>query len=206
MKLIPKYQLGNKLDLLANRFEKAADILNVGADTLGLGMAATGVGAPVAPVISLIGSIPSAIIDGYQAGKALYNKDYNSAAKNGAEFLLDLVGPGISKKVAKTVGETSKRAVEISSLAKRKGKSSRLYKQELSQAQKAKQDIINQKINPMLAKRGVRPSDGQYYKNKVQQAWNNYNKPKIMPVPKPFILGGTYLGGTILPFISRYGQ
>lgn len=118
------------------------------------------------PAIAAATQVPSLLIDGYQAGRSLYKGDMNDAAWNAAEAGLDLASVGGLKLLAKSLkikpvikSSTRVRSTYPKPRAKRYIKSQ--AKNELLQLRKEGTEY--------LAKRGVRPSQGKYFEDRLNR-------------------------------------
>lgn len=93
------------LETLDEYANKAEDTLAIGS--LGSMAATAAFPNPVTAGTSLAMNIGSGVIDVYQLARALYNKDYKSAAINGTELLMSIIGAKAFKKakdVSKHIG------------------------------------------------------------------------------------------------------
>ena len=169
----------------SDKLEPYAAGLGLAGDAIGLGAAATGVGIPVATVVSGVANIPNLVIDGYQTIRDAvrsYKDNGNSlgsAAWNGGEFLLDVLGLKFLNSINKAskAGVASKKILSSTEKAlsskpwKRVGTGAgRVMAQQSSKAKRiynAKRAAALAESNRVLARRGVRPSQGQYYLNKL---------------------------------------
>lgn len=171
----------------SDKVEPYASAFGLAGDAIGLGTAVSGVGIPVGTAIAGVANLPNLIIDGYQTLRDAYRtyKDKGqgaqSAAWNAGELVLDAAGlkilsninkaakAGIATNKALTSTEkaatSSYRRVGTGAgrvMAKASAKRKSLYNA-------ARNEALRQS-NIELAKRGVRPSQGDYYKAKLIEA------------------------------------
>ena len=165
----------NTLDEYAESYEPAAAALSLGGLGVGMAASATGVGAPIGSAIAIASQIPSTVIDGYQAVRDWYktaegNNNLGSALWNTAETGLDLAGA----KAAKTLAKGVTRLVEPHVFNPRKPlfsprKRIADYYRKSWKYEKAKRTAAATKE---LAKKGVRPSQGNYFNQKLTNLLN----------------------------------
>ena len=118
------------------------------------------------PTIAAAAQVPSLLIDGYQAGRSLYKGDMNDAAWNAAEVGLDLASAGGLKLLAKSlktkpVIRSSTRVHSTYPRPRAKRYIESQAKNELLQLRKEGTEY--------LAKRGVRPSQGKYFEDRLNR-------------------------------------
>ena len=118
------------------------------------------------PAIAAAAQVPSLLIDGYQTGRSLYKGDMKDAAWNAAETGLDLVSVGGLKLLAKSI----KIKPDIRSSTKVRSIYPRPRARKLMESQ-AKKKLLQLRIEgtKYLAKRGVRPSQGKYYEDRLNR-------------------------------------
>ncbi len=178
----------NTLDKYADKYEPTASMLSLGGLGLGGITAATGIGAPIGGAIAVASQVPSTVIDGYQTARDWYKtaKGDNrawSAFWNTVETGLDLAGA----KVAKTLSKGVIGLVEPNVFNPRKplfSPKKRIadhYRKQW-EYEKAKRTAAATKE---LAKKGVRPSQGNYFKTKMNQFLDKeYQKEKQKAIAK----------------------
>ena len=118
------------------------------------------------PAIAAAAQVPSLLIDGYQAGRSLYKGDMNDAAWNAAEMGLDLASVGSLKLLAKSI----KIKPNIRSSTKVRSTYPRPRARKLVESQ-AKNELLQlrKEGTEYLAKRGVRPSQGKYFEDRLNR-------------------------------------
>lgn len=96
---------------LSDKLEPWASAVGAGADVAALYALASGVGAEAAPVIAVVGNVPNAAIDLWQAGRGVIRsirdggwRNIGDALWNTAELGLDLAG---TKLVGKALGSAT---------------------------------------------------------------------------------------------------
>lgn len=169
----------------SDRWEPYAAKIGLAGDVVGLGTAATGVGIPVGTAIAGFANIPNLIIDGYQTARDTwrsFNDNGNSlgsAAWNGGELLLDAVGLKALQYINKAAkaGVASEKYLTSTEKAldskpwKRVGTGHGRVRARQSADHKRKYNSGRNKAleesNIELAKRGVRPTQGLYYQQKL---------------------------------------
>ena len=117
--------------------------------------------------------VPSLLIDGYQAGRSLYKGNMEDAAWNAAEAGLDLASVGGLKVLAKSAAKTKP---VIRSSTRVHSTYPRPRARRFIEAQ-AKNELLQlrKEGTEYLAKRGVRPSQGKYFEDRL----NRYIMQKI---------------------------
>lgn len=118
------------------------------------------------PAIAAAAQVPSLLIDGYQAGRSLYKGDMNDAAWNAAEAGLDLASAGGLKLLAKSI----KFKPDIRSSTKVRSSYPRPRARKLMESY-AKNELLQlrKEGTEYLAKRGVRPSQGKYFEDRLNR-------------------------------------
>ena len=154
------------------------------------------------PAIAAAAQVPSLLIDGYQAGRSLYKGDMNDAAWNAAEAGLDLASTGGLKLLVKSlkikpVIKSSTRVHSAYPRPRAKRYIESQAKNELLQLRKEGTEY--------LAKRGVRPSQGKYFEDRL-------NRYIIQKVNRQNVLKNAVLNDAItndkvfIPFVSAVGN
>ena len=154
------------------------------------------------PAIAAAAQVPSLLIDGYQAGRSLYKGDMNDAAWNAAEAGLDLASAGGLKLLAKSlkikpVIKSSTRVHSAYPRPRAKRYIESQAKNELLQLRKEGTEY--------LAKRGVRPSQGKYFEDRL----NRYIMQKInrQNALKNAVLNDAITNDKVfIPFVSAVGN
>lgn len=154
------------------------------------------------PVIAAAAQVPSLLIDGYQAGRSLYKGDMNDAAWNAAEAGLDLASAGGLKLLVKSlkIKPVIKSSTRVHSAYPRP----RAKRYIESQAKNELLQLRNEGTE-YLAKRGVRPSQGKYFEDRL-------NRYIIQKVNRQNTLKNAALNDAItndkifIPFVSSVGN
>ena len=154
------------------------------------------------PAIAAAAQVPSLLIDGYQAGRSLYKGDMNDAAWNAAEMGLDLASVGSLKLLAKSI----KIKPDIRSSTKVRSTYPRPRARKLMESQ-AKNELLQLRNEgtEYLAKRGVRPSQGKYFEDRL----NRYIMQKVnrQNTLKNAALNDAITNDKVfIPFISQVGN
>lgn len=154
------------------------------------------------PVIAAAAQVPSLLIDGYQAGRSLYKGDMNDAAWNAAEAGLDLASAGGLKLLAKSI----KFKPDIRSSTKVHSSYPRPRARKLMESY-AKNELLQlrKEGTEYLAKRGVRPSQGKYFEDRL----NRYIMQKVnrQNTLKNAALNDAITNDKIfIPFVSSVGN
>ncbi len=173
MKLIPKeYQEGGILSSIDDYVDKAEPWANgiglVGAG-IGVGTSATGIGAPIGALIYAASQLPSVFVDGYQTIRSATKGDWKNAAWNGTELGLDLLGAKAAKGLAKPALSFPEKKVVGKTIKTGVSSPKRRLKKHFEAAGKAAYQSEVKKAVPILAKRGIRPTQGTYYKKKLNE-------------------------------------
>lgn len=155
------------------------------------------------PAIAAAAQVPSLLIDGYQAGRSLYKGNMEDAAWNAAEAGLDLASVGGLKLLAKSAAKTKP---VIRSSTRVRSTYPRPRARRFIEAQ-AKNELLQlrKEGTEYLAKRGVRPSQGKYFEDRL----NRYIMQKIN---RQNTLQNAALNDAItndkvfIPFISTVGN
>lgn len=155
------------------------------------------------PAIAAAAQVPSLLIDGYQAGRSLYKGNMEDAAGNAAEAGLDLASVGGLKLLAKSAAKTKP---VIRSSTRVHSTYPRPRARRFIEAQ-AKNELLQlrKEGTEYLAKRGVRPSQGKYFEDRL----NRYIMQKIN---RQNTLQNAALNDAItndkvfIPFISTVGN
>lgn len=155
------------------------------------------------PAIAAAAQVPSLLIDGYQAGRSLYKGNMEDAAWNAAEAGLDLASVGGLKLLAKSAAKTKP---VIRSSTRVHSTYPRPRARRFIEAQ-AKNELLQlrKEGTEYLAKRGVRPSQGKYFEDRL----NRYIMQKIN---RQNTLQNAALNDAItndkvfIPFISTVGN
>lgn len=136
------------------------------------GLSVAGTGAlliPVyGPVINAVAQVPSTVIDGYQTSRSLYKGNMKDAAWNATELGLDLFSAGIGKSVLKGLIKSSKPAIRGAYSVKVSYPRPRARKLMKAHAREKLASLRNEGTQ-YLAKRGVRPSQGKYFKDRLNR-------------------------------------
>ena len=178
----------NTLDKYADKYEPTAAMLSLGGLGLGGITAVTGIGAPIGGAIAAASQVPSTIIDGYQAVRDWYktakgDNRVGSALWNTIETGLDLLGAKAAKSLAKGVSRLAEPTVfnPRKPLFSPKKRIADHYRKQWKY-EKAKRTAAATKE---LAKKGVRPSQGNYFKTKMNQFLDKeYQKEKQEAIAK----------------------
>ena len=154
------------------------------------------------PAIAAAAQVPSLLIDGYQAGRSLYKGNMNDAAWNAAEMGLDLASVGSLKLLAKSI----KIKPDIRSSTKVRSTYPRPRARKLMESQ-AKNELLQLRNEgtEYLAKRGVRPSQGKYFEDRL----NRYIMQKVnrQNTLKNAALNDAITNDKVfIPFISQVGN
>ena len=154
------------------------------------------------PAIAAAAQVPSLLIDGYQAGRSLYKGNMNDAAWNAAEMGLDLASVGSLKLLAKSI----KIKPDIRSSTKVRSTYPRPRARKLMESQ-AKNELLQlrKEGTEYLAKRGVRPSQGKYFEDRL----NRYIMQKVnrQNTLKNAALNDAITNDKVfIPFISQVGN
>lgn len=154
------------------------------------------------PAIAASAQVPSLLIDGYQAGRSLYKGDVNDAAWNAAEMGLDLASVGSLKLLAKSI----KTKPYIRSSTKVRSTYPRPRARKLMESQ-AKNELLQLRNEgtEYLAKRGVRPSQGKYFEDRL----NRYIMQKVnrQNTLKNAALNDAITNDKVfIPFVSAVGN
>ena len=154
------------------------------------------------PAIAAAAQVPSLLIDGYQASRSLYKGDMNDAAWNAAEMGLDLASVGSLKLLAKSI----KIKPDIRSSTKVRSTYPRPRARKLMESQ-AKNELLQLRNEgtEYLAKRGVRPSQGKYFEDRL----NRYIMQKVnrQNTLKNAALNDAITNDKVfIPFISQVGN
>lgn len=155
------------------------------------------------PAIAAAAQIPSLLIDGYQAGRSLYKGDMNDAAWNSAEVGLDLASVGGLKLLAKSAAKT-KPVIRSSTRVRSTYPRPRAKRYIESQA-KNKLLQLRKEGTEYLAKRGVRPSQGKYFEDRL-------NRYIMQKVNRQNVLANAVQNDAItndkvfIPFVSAVGN
>ena len=154
------------------------------------------------PAIAAAAQVPSLLIDGYQAGRSLYKGNMNDAAWNAAEMGLDLASVGSLKLLAKSI----KTKPDIRSSTKVRSTYPRPRARKLMESQ-AKNELLQLRNEgtEYLAKRGVRPSQGKYFEDRL----NRYIMQKVnrQNTLKNAALNDAITNDKVfIPFISQVGN
>lgn len=167
------------------------------------------VGAPATfipvygPAIAAAAQVPSLLIDGYQAGRSLYKGDMKDTAWNAAEVGLDLASVGSLKLLAKSAAKT-KPVIRSSTRVRSTYPRPRAKRYIESQA-KNKLLQLRKEGTEYLAKRGVRPSQGKYFEDRL-------NRYIMQKVNRQNALENAVLNDAItndkvfIPYISQLGS
>lgn len=155
------------------------------------------------PAIAAAAQVPSLLIDGYQAGRSLYKGDVNDAAWNAAEAGLDLASVGGLKLLTKSVAKT-KPVIRSSTRVHLTYPRPRAKKYIESQA---KNELLQlrKEGTEYLAKRGVRPSQGNYFEDRL-------NRYIMQKVNRQNVLANAVRNDAItndkvfIPFVSAVGN
>ena len=216
--MINKYQTGgifNTLDKYAEEYEPVAAGISLGGLGIGAATSMTGVSAPVGGTIALVSQIPSTVIDGYQAARD-WHKTANgedragSALWNTVETGLDILGG----KAAKTLAEGAvKGSINVFNPTKMPTSPKKRIAKHLQSAWKQEYGQRAAKATKQLAKKGVFPNQGAYYKKKLKDMLaKNYQIEKeaatnkaIQYVPKisPYIAAPINIVPNIIDIINR---
>ena len=154
------------------------------------------------PAIAAAAQVPSLLIDGYQAGRSLYKGDMNDAAWNAAEAGLDLVSVGGLKLLAKSL--KTKPVIKSSTRVHSTYPRPRAKRYIESQAKNELLQLRNEGTE-YLAKRGVRPSQGKYFEDRL----NRYIMQKVnrQSALKNAALNDAITNDKVfIPFISQVGN
>lgn len=154
------------------------------------------------PAIAAAAQVPSLLIDGYQAGRSLYKGDMNDAAWNAAEVGLDLASVGGLKLLAKSI--KTKPVIKSSTRVHSTYPRPRAKRYIESQA---KNELLQlrKEGTEYLAKRGVRPSQGKYFEDRL-------NRYIMQKVNRRSALQNAALNDAItndkvfIPFVSSVGN
>ena len=154
------------------------------------------------PAIAAAAQVPSLLIDGYQAGRSLYKGDMNDAAWNAAEAGLDLASVGGLKLLAKSI----KIKPNIRSSTKVHSTYPRSRTKRYIESQ-AKNELLQlrKEGTEYLAKRGVRPSQGKYFEDRL----NRYIMQKVnrRSALKNAALNDAITNDKVfIPFVSAVGN
>ena len=154
------------------------------------------------PAIAASAQVPSLLIDGYQAGRSLYKGNMNDAAWNAAEMGLDLASAGSLKLLAKSI----KIKPDIRSSTKVRSTYPRPRARKLMESQaKNKLLQLRNEGTEYLAKRGVRPSQGKYFEDRldryIMQKVNRQNTLKNAALNDAITNDKVFI-----PFISQVGN
>ncbi len=155
------------------------------------------------PAIAAAAQVPSLLIDGYQAGRSLYKGDMSDAAWNAAEAGLDLASVGGLKLLAKSAAKT-KPVIRSSTRVHSTYPRPRAKKYIESQA---KNELLQlrKEGTKYLAKRGVRPSQGKYFEDRL----NRYIMQKVnrQNALKNAALNDAITNDKVfIPFVSAVGN
>ncbi len=187
IKLIPKKQNGNAIyeEDWSDKIEPWVAGLGLAADAIGLGTAATGVGAPIGATIALVGNVPNLLVDGYQFGRDVYRSATDggannvwSAVGNGGELALDILGMKMisalnKSKIANTANKKVISSTERKALTGRgrvgtgAGRVMARNAAMRKAAYNASREKALRESTEVLAKKGVRPVQGQYFLDKL---------------------------------------
>lgn len=153
------------------------------------------------PAIAAATQVPSLLIDGYQAGRSLYKGDMKDAAWNAAETGLDLASVGGLKLLAKSI----KFKPDIRSSTKVRSSYPRPRARKLMESY-AKKELLQLRIEGIkyLAKRGVRPSQGKYFEDRL----NRYIMQKVNrkhALEQAALNDAIDNDKVIIPYISQLG-
>lgn len=136
------------------------------------GLSVAGTGAlliPVyGPIINAVAQVPSTVIDGYQTGRSLYKGDMQDAAWNATELGLDLFSAGIGKSMINGLIKSTKPAIRSASSVHISYPRPRARKLMKAHAREELASLRNEGTQ-YLAKRGVRPSQGKYFKDRLNR-------------------------------------
>lgn len=154
------------------------------------------------PAIATATQVPSLLIDGYQTGRSLYKGDMKDAAWNAAEMGLDLASVGGLKLLAKSI----KIKPDIRSSTKVRSTYPRPRARKLMESQ-AKKELLKLRIEGRryLAKRGVRPSQGKYFEDRL----NRYIMQKVNrqnALENAALNDAINNDKVIIPYISQLGS
>lgn len=160
----------NTLDEYAESYESAAAALSLGGLGVGIATSATGVGAPIGSAIAIASQIPSTVIDGYQAVRDWYktakgNNNLGSALWNTAETGLDLAGAKATKTLAK--GVTGLVEPHVFNPRKPIFSPRKRIADHYKKSWKYEKSKRTAAATKELAKKGVRPSQGNYFNQKL---------------------------------------
>lgn len=155
------------------------------------------------PAIATATQVPSLLIDGYQAGRSLYKGDMKDAAWNAAEVGLDLTSVGGLKLLAKSAAKT-KPVIRSSTKVRSTYPRPRAKRYIESQA-KNKLLQLRKEGTEYLAKRGVRPSQGKYFEDRL----NRYIMQKVNrqnALENAALNDAINNDKVIIPYISQLGS
>lgn len=174
MKLISKeYQEGGILSSIDSYVDKAepwANGIGLVGTGIGVGTAATGIGAPIGALIYSASQLPSVFVDGYQTIRSATKGDWKNAAWNGTELGLDLLGVKVARGISKAaVAPAKKKVVSNTIKSRRPARNTPRLRKHYQAMEKAAYQIEAKQASKVLAKRGVYPSQGAYYKKKLNE-------------------------------------
>lgn len=169
----------------SDKVEPYTSALGLAGDVIGLGAAATGIGAIPGAIIAGVANIPNTIIDGYQFGRDIYrgindgwDENGKSVLWNGAELALDFL-PVKALKYLNKAKTASVASAKTYTAAERKALSTyrrvgtgagRVQAQKAFKAKvrynQARDQAFTQTVD-YLAKRGIRPIQGDYFNKKL---------------------------------------